>query len=278
MSERIVGRVQVERQWLAYSRSAPAPSVVLLHGIPTSRYLWRNITKLLSAAGHGWIAFDLLGYGESDKPLGVDPGIREQARFISSALHQLGWAGGTIVGHDIGGGVAQLLGLDESLKIDRLVLVDSVAYDSFPEPGIARLKEPVWEQILGAPDFDLKKGLLKGLQKGIVHSDKVTLELVDQYERPFSGVAGRLAYLRAARSLRSEDLVSRSHEIERLAIPVLLVWGSMDAFQPLRFAQRLATALPNARLEVIESAGHFLPEDVPDALGELIVNFLEAAE
>ena len=180
------------------------------------------------------------------------------------------------MGHDIGGGVAQLLALNESLRIRRLVLVDNIAYDSFPEPGIARLKDLVWDSILRAPDFDLKKGLLKGLQKGIVNSEKLTSEPVCQYERPFSGVAGRLAYLRAARALRSEELVTRSREIEALAIPVLLVWGSEGRFQPLRFAQRLASALPNGRLKVIESAGHFLPEDAPRELGDLIVEFLTA--
>jgi 2-hydroxymuconate-semialdehyde hydrolase len=54
-----------------------------------------------------------------------------------------------------------------------LVLIDSVAYDSFPEPGIARLKDPAWDSILSAPDFDLQKGLTKGFVRGMVHNDRV---------------------------------------------------------------------------------------------------------
>jgi len=50
---------------------------------------------------------------------------------------------------------------------EHLVLVDTIAYDSFPEPGIARLKDPVWDGILSAPDFDLQKGLTKGFTRGM---------------------------------------------------------------------------------------------------------------
>ncbi len=60
-------------------------------------------------------------------------------------------------------------------------------------------------------------------------------------------------------------------------MPTLLVWGAHDTFQPLPYGQRLAKAMPNAELEVIEEAGHFLPEDTPDRLAQLIIRFVENA-
>jgi 2-hydroxymuconate-semialdehyde hydrolase len=273
MQATLEGSISVEGQEIAYTRTDETPTVVLLHGIPTNRHLWRAVTPELSARQCGWIAFDLVGYGNSSKPESIDIGVRAQANFIAAALHQTGWQGGTVVGHDIGGGVAQLLALDPSLAISRMVLVDSIAYDSFPEPGIARLKDPVWDAILGAEDFDLKRGFAKGLRQGVAKSELVTPELVAQYERPFAGVAGREAYLRAARALRSEDLEARIADIEALKIPVLLVWGAKDHFQPLSYGQRLADALQNARLEVVETAGHFLPEDEPARLGKMLADF-----
>jgi 2-hydroxymuconate-semialdehyde hydrolase len=274
MQATLEGSVTVEGQQVAYTRTAETPSVVLLHGIPTHRHLWRDVTPELSANQLGWIAFDLVGYGGSSKPEAIDIGVRAQAHFIAAALHQSGWQRGTVVGHDIGGGVAQLLALDRSLSIDRMVLVDSVAYDSFPEPGIARLKDPIWDAILGADDFDLKRGFAKGLRQGLVKSEIITPELVAAYERPFAGVTGRQAYLRAARALRSEDLEARIAEIEALKIPVLLIWGASDNFQPLQYGQKLANALQNARLEVVETAGHFLPEDEPVLLGKMLADFV----
>jgi 2-hydroxymuconate-semialdehyde hydrolase len=276
MEKTVHDAIEVQGQWIAYERSVPQPSVAFLHGIPTNRHLWRNVLKVLSAAQIGWIAFDLLGYGQSSKPEDVDLGVSSQARFIAAALQGTGWSGGTVVGHDIGGGISQLLALDAALNVERLVLVDTIAYNSFPEPGIARLKEPVWDEILGAADFDLKKGLRKGLQKGIVNSDRITHELVDMYASPFAGVAGRLAYLRAARALNSADLTSRAQEIEKLAIPVLIVWGAEDTFQPLHYGRQLAEALEHSQLHVVEQAGHFLPEDSPTILGNVISTFATA--
>lgn len=267
--------LHVDGHLLAYVLTGPYPSIVLLHGIPTSRHLWRNVLGLFGEAGLNCVAPDLLGYGGSSKPESADLGIASQARMIEGLLQQLNWNGGVVVGHDIGGGVAQLLALNCPQYVRGLVLVDSIAYDSFPEPGIARLKDPIWDEILGAQGFDLRKGLAKGLRNGVAQQEKVTPELVAEYERPFQGVAGRQAYLRAARALRTEELSTRAREIERLQIPTLLVWGAHDTFQPLPSGQRLAKAMPNAALEVIEEAGHFLPEDTPDRLAQLIIRFVK---
>ena len=268
--------VEADGHRLAFVAAAGRPAIVLIHGIPTYSYLWRNVAPGLVGAGLPTLAVDLLGYGSSDKPTGVDLGIAAQARLLAAALRLLDWERGTIVGHDIGGGVAQLLAVTHPELVDRLVLVDTIAYDSFPEPGIARLKEPAWDAILGAPDFDLKKGLAKGFTRGMVNSARVTPDLIDAYERPFRGTEGRLAYLRAARALRTEELTSQMGAVERLTIPTLIVWGAEDPFQPLRYGERLANAMPHARLDVIERASHFLPEDAPDQLAQRIVNFVKS--
>jgi 2-hydroxymuconate-semialdehyde hydrolase len=263
---------------IRYSRQGEGPSVVLIHGIPTHGFLWRNVASRLQQAGRDVIVLDMLGYGASDKPLQVDLGIAAQASRISALLSSIGWAGGTFVGHDIGGGVTQLLALDDRARVKRLVLVDAIAYDSFPEPGIARLQDPVWDGILGAPDFDLAKGLTKGFTRGLVRTDRVTPDLVAAYERPFHGVEGRRAYLRAARALRTEELASRMDEVERLDVPTLIIWGGRDVFQPPSYGARLAAAMRHARLEVIDDAGHFLPEDEPEKLADLIADFTAPSE
>ena len=263
---------------LHYSRRGVGPSVVLLHGIPTHGFLWRKVADLLQRGGREVIVPDLLGYGASDKPADADLGISAQAERLLAALSSVGWTGGTVVGHDIGGGVAQLLALQDPARIKNLVLVDAIAYESFPEPGIARLKDPVWDSILGAPDFDLVKGLTKGFRRGMVNTERVTPDFIDAYEMPFRGVEGRRAYLRAARALRTEELSSRMEEVERLDIPTLVVWGAHDEFQPLANGSRLAAAIRHARMEVIEEAGHFLPEDAPERLADLILEFTTRQE
>jgi 2-hydroxymuconate-semialdehyde hydrolase len=268
------GLVEVGGHRIAYTRAGHGPAVLLIHGIPTHAYLWREVTPLLVAAGLEVITLDLLGYGASDKPADTDLGIAAQSKFLVEALRALDWPGGAVVGHDIGGGIAQLIAVDHPQIATHLVLVDSIVYDSFPEPGIARLKDPAWDGILGAPTFDLKKGLTKGFTRGMVHLERITPEMIGAYEWPFRGVEGRLAYLRAARALRTEELSSRMAAIERLELPTLVVWGAKDVFQPIKEGERLARKMAQGRFEIIDHAGHFLPEDAPDELARLITTFV----
>lgn len=267
------GRLNVGDHQIAYTRAGSGPTIALIHGIPTSRYLWRKIIPALVSTGWEVVALDLLGYGESDKPQDADLGIQAQSDVVVRALLLLGWKRGALVGHDIGGGIAQLIAVDHPQIVDRLILIDSIVYDSFPEPGIARLKDPVWDGVLGAPNFDLKKGLAKGFACGMVNPDKITPDLIEAYERPFRGVEGRRAYLRVARALRTEELSSRMDAVERLEVPTLFIWGDNDVFQPMAYGQRLAGKMANAQFKVVEKAGHFLPEDVPETLAELITHF-----
>ena len=66
-------------------------------------------------------------------------GIAAQAARLATALRKLNWDGSAIVGHDLGGGVAQLICADDP---EASFFIGSVAYESFPEPGIAWLKDP----------------------------------------------------------------------------------------------------------------------------------------
>jgi 2-hydroxymuconate-semialdehyde hydrolase len=73
--------LEVDGHRLAFALATGGASVVLIHGIPTHGYLWRNVTPALVTAGLPTIAVDLLGYGRSDKPVGVDLGIAAQPQL-----------------------------------------------------------------------------------------------------------------------------------------------------------------------------------------------------
>src|SRR5260370_33676277 len=97
--------IRVDRHRLAPVAATGEASVVLIHAIPTYSYLWRNVAPRLAASGLPTISVDLLGYGFSDKPIGVDLGIAAQARILATALELMKWRGGRIVGHAFVGGV-----------------------------------------------------------------------------------------------------------------------------------------------------------------------------
>jgi len=256
---------------VAYLRQGQGPALLLLHGIPSSSYLWRDVIDPL-AATFEVLAPDLLGYGDSDKRLDAELSIAAQARYMVAFMESLGVHQAAVVGHDIGGGVAQLMAADEPQRVARLILIDSVADNNWPVPDIARLKEPVWDQIM--VNIDLRKGLRKGLEAGLVTEGRLTDELVDEWTRPFQDLGGRRAYLRAARALNNRDLVSRSKHIEEIETPTLILWGANDKFLEPQWAETLQHKLRDTTVEIIDPGGHFLPLDRPDAVADAITRFL----
>ena len=265
------GRIRTFAGDIAYLRKGQGPALLLLHGIPTSSYLWRDVIDSL-ALTFDVLAPDLLGYGDSDKRLDADLSIAAQARYMVAVMESLGIHQAAVVGHDIGGGVAQLMAVDEPDRVARLILIDSIADNNWPVPDIARLKEPAWDQIL--VDRDLRPGFRKGLEEGTTQPGVVTDELVNEIARPFSDQGTRRAYLRAARALNSRDLVSRSRHIQDITTPTLILWGANDRFLEPRWAQTLKNKLPDATVEIVDPGGHFLPLDRPDAVSSAILRFL----
>jgi uncharacterized protein (TIGR00369 family) len=256
---------------VAYLRQGQGPPLVLLHGIPSSSYLWRDVIGPLSAT-FDVLAPDLLGYGDSDKRLDADLSIAAQARYMVAFMESVGVHQAAVVGHDIGGGVAQLMAVDEPQRVARLILIDSVVDSNWPVADIARLKEPVWDQIM--VNIDLRNGLRKGLEAGMVTEGRVTDEIVNEWTRPFQDLGGRRAYLRAARALNNRDLTSRSNHIQEIDTPTLILWGANDTFLDPRWAETLQQKLRDATVEIIDPGGHFLPLDRPDAVIEAITRFL----
>jgi len=256
---------------IAYLRTGQGPPLVLLHGIPSSSYLWRDVIEPLSATFEV-LAPDLLGFGDSDKRMDVDLSIAAQARYVVAFMETIGVHQAAVAGHDIGGGVAQLMAVDEPQRVARLILIDSIVDNNWPIPDIARLKEPAWDQIM--VNIDLRSGLRKGLEAGIVTPERVTDEMVDEWTRPFQDLGGRRAYLRAARALNNRDLTSRAKHIDEIETPTLILWGANDAFLEPRWAETLHQKLRESTVEIVDPGGHFLPLDRPDAVAEAITRFL----
>ena len=110
---------------VAYLRKGQGPAVLLLHGIPSSSYLWRDVIDPLSGT-FDVLAPDLLGYGDSDKRLDADLSIAAQARYMVAFMETLGVHQAAVIGHDIGGGVAQFAIL-KLVAVAAVVLLIAVA-------------------------------------------------------------------------------------------------------------------------------------------------------
>jgi 2-hydroxymuconate-semialdehyde hydrolase len=263
---------QINGHRIAYRQQGEGSPVILIHGIPTSSLMWREIIPQL-ATRHRVIAPDLLNYGLSEKPASADVSINAQSRMIVQLMDALGVRRADVVAHDIGGGVAQLIAVNYPEKIRRLVLLDSICFDSWPIPEFEPLQAPEAESAMSLSAFI---EMMRGFMPGGVHNKAVmTDEVIDMVLAPWSSEVGKRAFFRNLRRLNKEYTQAIADELGRIAQPTLVMWGDKDPFQKPAYADKLAAAIPDAQLAWIKDVGHWLIEEKPDEVGDLIKRFLD---
>lgn len=261
---------EIEDFKIAYHRHGQGESMLFVHGITTYSFIWRNITPELSNK-FDVIAVDLLGCGDSDKPLERDYSLAAQAEILIKFLDKLNIKKVYFVGHDIGGGIGQVLAVKHPERLLNLVLINTVGYDYWPVQPITSMRIPIIRQFAMAV---LNFGLLRNLvDLGVVNSDKVTDELMHFFRGPLKTKSGKDGFLHLARCLDNKQLMDIEDEIRLLEIPVMIIRGDADIFLSSEISERLHRDIKNSRLERIKSGGHFIQEDEPDRLINLIINF-----
>ncbi len=256
--------------YAAGSRGAGEP-VVLLHGFPTSGHLWSSVVPILPQ-GHRIVVLDLLGFGRSDPATSGSVSIRAHADRLVAVLDHLGINFACLVGHDIGGGVAQSVAVRFPHRVSRLCLVDSVAFDGWPSRGVklARAMLPLTRHL---PPSWILSVVRADLLRGYMDHERGT-HAIDQYLRPFGETNGREALVRHLGALDSEETRSLAPRLKDIVSPTVILWGEKDPFLPLELGERLSAAIRGSTFEVVPQAKHFLPEEsahrVAGAIGRLL--------
>ncbi len=259
------------RSGLSYRRGGNGPALLLLHGLPGSGATWSPVAKRLGHQ-HLLIVPDLLGFGASAKPDGLDDlHALGQARALASLLDELGIEQLAVVGHDFGGPVAlRLVGLRPA-SITHLGLFATNAFPDTPVPF--PLSTVTWPVLGGLSRCLLfsRPSLRLMLRKG-AGRPRPALD-----EAAYLGDADQLRSIGTifGGSLRALDELYRPVETQlaRVDMPVLVGWGDSDPFFPLAQGERTAAAL-GTTLQIYPGAGHFLPEERPDAVASDIARLV----
>jgi len=254
------------------SGPADGPPVFLVHGWACSVYSFRRNVGALAAAGHRVLAADLKGHGLSDKPLGAGEYATEpMVAHVLQILDALGVGRTAIVGHSMGGALALDVAMRLPERVSRVALLDSVGLGVAPIIRVVRAITP---------------GVVTPLLRSLVRRWAVSLVLRFAYGK-LGGFSSRdVDEYWAPTQFRESILAARAmaHEfdwspqpVERLAalrIPTLVVFGTRDRLVTARSAQRRVRALPQARLELIAGAGHVTPEEAPERVNAVLLEFL----
>ncbi|MDQ6969504.1 MAG: alpha/beta hydrolase [Mariprofundus sp.] len=258
---------------VAYNRSGNASGEVMLlvHGITTYSFIWRKLLPFLEQS-YDVIAVDLLGCGESDMPLDESYAIKDHAERLYRFMQQLDIQRFHVVGHDLGGGIAQIFAVRHESMLISLSMINMVAYDFWPVQPITAMRAPIVRQLLmGALDLGMMKVLVKA---GLYHKENLDDELMDLFWKPLRSREGRKAFMHFARCLDNHNLMEIVEELKQLTVPSLIMRGDADPFLSATVAERLHEGMPGSQLLHIATASHYLMEDEPEWAAENILTFV----
>lgn len=269
----------VEGARLSYLHAGPVDGEValLLHGMPASAELWRDVIPHLAAAGYRVLAPDLPGYGHTRLRDGGDYSVAGAATLMATwlandDLHP--W----VVAHDLGGAVAQILVTAHPDVASRLTIGDTVFDDSWPVRPI-RLMRAVAR--LGAFETMVRLRLARNpyttweLRRGFHDPDAVDAATIERvfWDGKLHDATGRREFTRHLLALDNHQTQVVVPALADVDIPVHLVWGREDAFIPWSpIGERLRDAFGgDPTVTLVDDAGHFLPLERPDAYAAAIL-------
>lgn len=253
-------------------------AILLVHGFGTCSFLWRNVAPEFAIANRTAFAVDLFGYGESDRPFDADFSIAAQAEYLDRALTALRVAKATVVGVDLGAAIALRLAATRPERVERMMLINPIAYDDVPAKDVHNLQRST-----GRYALRISRGILGAaplmrdlLTESVADPAHMPDKLVARYLAPYVGSEGLNHLLILARSIDAEDL--DEIELSQIDQPTMIVWADRDRFLPARYdgrtaPERLAQEIPGSKLTRIPNVGRLVPEEAPETLVNLVIEF-----
>lgn len=198
-----------------------------------------------------------------------------QVLILTKLLNHLGIHQLFVVGHDIGGAVAQRFVVNNDARVPKWVLIDSVLYDSWPAEPMLRLGNPqLHYRNKGA---ELAEKFIHRLPDSFYHRDKASPEILARWMAPYMTESGKLSLIRNVAALNTNHTMELLTDLQKLTIPLFLLWGEKDQFQPLATAERFHQEFPHTELQVVPDSDHFLPLEKGPEVAQLLFNYLLAS-
>jgi haloalkane dehalogenase len=263
--------------------SPSSPTVLFLHGNPTSSYLWRNIIPLVAPVAH-CIAPDLIGLGQSGKP-DIEYRFFDQVRYLDAFLDKTGISSAYVVAHDWGTALAF------HLAARRPEFIRGLAFMEFIRPM------PSWNDFHADAIEIFKKFRTPGVGENLILNENMFVEQVlpgaivrrltedemSVYRAPFPTPESRRPTWRFPNDLPIEGepadvytVIEEAHRaLAQSSYPKLLFAGDPGALVAPAFAESFANGLKNCRLIHIGPGLHYLQEDNPVAIGTTIHEWLK---
>lgn len=261
--------------WVVRAGPRGRPPIVMLHGIPTSAYLYRDVMRGLMEE-RDCIAFDWPGYGSSQKPRGLDLTHQARERHLEALLDALGAREVDLVVHDVAGPAGILFAVRNPARVRRLVILNTTLFkrDYHPPlpavaqfvPGVRGISRAFFTRAV----FDLS------FKRGLARPERTPRAVLEHHWRLARREGGIRHVLDTWAAFKEgADAVKEARaKMAAFGNPVLVLFGAEDPFLPPPNAERFAKTFPHATLQLLPGAGHFLQEDAPEVVAERVLAFV----
>lgn len=175
-----------------------------------------------------------------------------------------------VVGHDTGGAVGLILGIEHAQLVKRLVITNSVCYDRFDDDMLDFGHPLRWKP---RPIEDLVVALEESLAAGISRKDRLTAEFREGTIAPWASEEGKLSLLRNASALNANQTMALVDRHGDITAPTMILWGMDDPWQKFQDGRRLAEEIPGAAFHPIEGASHWVQQDAPEEFSDALIKF-----
>ena len=256
-----------------YLEQGEGEPVILLHGYFYDSFMWRRNLDALSERFKVY-ALDFWGSGYSTRQP-MEYGYELFSAQLLMFMDALGIPKASLIGQSMGGGVAMLFALQHRDRVDRLVLAAPAGLPN-PLPLTGKLFNVggLGELLMGLPTDAIRRAVLKRFW--FANPQALTWPEYEGATR-FQKIQGTSATALAILRKRFFDtLMPEIQELASLAIPTLLIWGRQDRAIPLSVGRDMSRLLDNARLEVLDGAGHAANIEQAEVFNSLALEFLSA--
>jgi pimeloyl-ACP methyl ester carboxylesterase len=265
---------------ITYSEAGSGPPMVFVHGALVDGRLWEDVTPRL-AGEYRCIVPDLpLGSHRTAMAPDADLNPPGLARIVADFLAALDLEGVTLVGNVTGGAICQLVAVNHPERLARLVLTPCDAYENFLPPAFRYLQ--VAARVPGGITTLMQTMRPRAMRRapiayGWLTKKRLDDELLDHWvEPPMTDPGVRRDIVKVLRGISKRYTLEAAERLKDFDRPTLLAWAPEDRFFKLKYAERLAGAFPDARLELIDDARTFVSLDQPERLATLIGEFAGA--
>jgi haloalkane dehalogenase len=265
--------VEVDGLKLHYLETGSGEPVLMLHGWPTSSYLWRNIAGPVGEGGSRVIALDLPGYGRSDKPTDVSYSFRFYDRVLTGFLEAVGAESVGLAVHDVGGPIGLYWASQHPERVRKLALLNTLVFPRLSAAAVAFVaaaRVPLIRSRLTSQGF-----IRFAMRFGVHDKSRLSDEAIAAYQEPFRTKEAQRALQKAATGLHPAGLREIERWLPSIEVPVQILYGEKDRILPdvKRTMRRVAELVPHAVVQTLPDCGHFLQEERPSEIAGTLSGF-----